>query len=116
MDGLIRRGDVWWTDLPTPIGSEPGFRRPVVVVQSDALNDTGTATVVAVPLTSNLDRAGYPWTLELPPEASGLRQASVALAHQVAVIDRSSFRARVGRLAPSALEQIYLAIDLALGR
>jgi mRNA interferase MazF len=50
----IAQGDVWWADLAQPSGSGPGFRRPVIVVQSDALNRSRIATVVCVPLTSNL--------------------------------------------------------------
>ncbi len=51
---VISQGDVWWADLAEPVGSVPGYRRPVIVVQSDSFNRSSLRTVVAVPLTSNL--------------------------------------------------------------
>ena len=57
---VITQGDVCWADLPDPTGSGPGFRRPVVVVQGDAFNRSRIATVVCVPLTSNLRWADAP--------------------------------------------------------
>ena len=51
---IVAQGEVWWADLAEPIGSSPGYRRPVVVLQSDALNRSQIATVVCVVLTSNL--------------------------------------------------------------
>jgi mRNA interferase MazF len=116
MGELIRRGDVWWTQVAEPSGSEPGFDRPVVVVQSDAFTESGTRTVVVVPLTSNLAHADRPGTVVLSATATGLPRDSVARADQVFTADRRQFRARAGRLAPSALEQLYFALDVALGR
>ena len=54
------QGEVWWADMDEPTGSAPGFRRPVVVVQGDAINRSRIATVVCVPLTSNLRLADAP--------------------------------------------------------
>jgi len=51
---VISQGEIWWADLPSPTGSGPGFRRPVIVVQGDALNGSRISTTVCVPLTSNL--------------------------------------------------------------
>jgi mRNA interferase MazF len=67
----IAQGDVWWVDLSEPSGSGPGFRRPVVVVQGDALNRSRIATVVCVPLTSNLKWATAPGNVLLPASATG---------------------------------------------
>jgi mRNA interferase MazF len=114
--GVIRQGDVWWTDLPVPQGSEAGYRRPVVVVQGDSMNDVRGSTVVVVPLTSNVLHGERLGTCVLEPDATGLRVRSVALAEQILTANRSSLVARAGHLPPSALEQVFAALDLVLGR
>ncbi|MBD0319820.1 MAG: type II toxin-antitoxin system PemK/MazF family toxin, partial [Gemmatimonadetes bacterium] len=50
----VRRGEVWWADLDEPRGSEPGYRRPLLIVQADAFNRSRIDTVLAVVLTGNL--------------------------------------------------------------
>jgi mRNA interferase MazF len=75
---VIARGDVWWADLPVPVGSGPGLRRPVVVVQGDAINNSRIATVVCVPLTSNVKWAKAPGNVLLSQSATGLPKESVA--------------------------------------
>ena len=79
---VIAQGEVWWADLPAPSGSGPGFRRPVVVVQGDALNRSRLATVVCVPLTTNLRWAEAPGNVPLPSRVTGLPKDSVANASQ----------------------------------
>ncbi len=74
----IAQGEVWWADLPEPSGSGPGFRRPVVVVQGDALNRSRVATVVCVPLTSNLKWATAPGNVLLPSSVTGLPSIGAA--------------------------------------
>ena len=75
---VISQGNVYWANLPDPTGSGPGFRRPVVVVQGDALNRSRIRTVVCIPLTSNLRWAEAPGSVLLPARASGLPKESVA--------------------------------------
>lgn len=75
---VISQGEVWWADLPAPVGSGPGFRRPVVVVQGEALNRSRISTVVCVPLTSNLRWADAPGNVLLSARATGLPKDSVA--------------------------------------
>ena len=110
------QGDVWWADLAEPTGSGPGFRRPVVVVQGNHLNRSRIATVVCVPLTSNLIWAGAPGNTLLPRKTTGLPKDSVANASQIVTLDRSLLTERVGRLAPKPLAQIHFGIDVLLGR
>jgi mRNA interferase MazF len=74
----IAQGDIWWADLPEARGSGPAFRRPVVVVQGDALNRSRIATVVCVALTSNLKWADAPGNVLLPASVTGLPKESVA--------------------------------------
>lgn len=113
---MIARGEVWWADLPEPSGSEPGFRRPVVVVQGDAFNRSHISTVVCVPLTSNLRWAGAPGNVPLPARLTGLPKDSVANVTQVVTLDRSSLTDRVGMLPDAKLELVLFGIDVVLGR
>ena len=78
----MRQFEIWWADLPPPSAAEPGFRRPVVVVQGDALNRSRVATVVCVPLTSNLKWASAPGNVQLSARATGLPRVSVAMSHR----------------------------------
>ena len=75
---VIRRGEIWWADLPEPTGSEPGYRRPVMVVQSDDFNRSRIATTVVVAVTSNLNLVQMPGNVLLPKKATGLAKDSVA--------------------------------------
>lgn len=112
----VAQGEVWWATLPEPKGSGPGYRRPVVVIQGNALNRSRIATVVCVPLTSNLTWAEAPGNTCLAAKATGLSKDSVANASQVIAIDRVFLTKRVARLAPKHLSQVLHGIDIVLGR
>ena len=112
----IAQGDVWWADLPEARGSGPGFRRPVVVVQGDALNRSRIATVVCVALTSNLKWATAPGNVLLPSSVTGLPQESVANVSQLVTLDKTDLTERTGRLSRSKLELLLSGIDVVLGR
>jgi mRNA interferase MazF len=103
---VIGQGEVWWADLPEPAGSEPGFRRPVLVVQSDDFNRSRIATVVCVALTSNLKWAVAPGNVLLATRATGLTRDSVANVSQIVTLDRSSLTERIGKLPKSILEVV----------
>lgn len=113
---MISQGDVWWADVAEPLGSEPGFRRPVVVVQGDSFNRSALRTVVAVPLTSNLQWAAAPGNVRLAKRATGLPRDSVANVSQIVTLDRSTLTERVGTLPSAKLELILSGIDTVLGR
>ena len=113
---VISQGDVWWADLGEPVGSEPGFRRPVIVVQGDNFNRSALRTVVAVPLTSNLRWAAAPGNARLTARATGLPRDSVANVSQLVALDKSILIERVGRLSSSKLELVLAGIDTVLGR
>ena len=113
---VISQGDVWWADLGYPVGSAPGFRRPVVVVQGDALNRSKIATAVCVPLTSNLRWADAPGNVLLSARASGLPKDSVANVSQIVTLDRSVLTERVGKLSGPKLKLLLSGIDVVLGR
>lgn len=113
---VIGQGEVWWADLPAPRGSEPGFRRPVVVVQGDTLNRSRIATVVCVPLTSNLNWADAPGNVLLKSRATGLPKESVANVSQIVTLDKATLTERTGKLSTATLELLLSGIDVVLGR
>ena len=113
---VISQGEIWWADLPAPVGSGPGFRRPVVVVQGDALNRSRLATAVCVPLTSNLRWAAAPGNVLLAARTTGLPQDSVANVSQVVALDRNLLDDRAGKLPEAKLELLLSGLDVVLGR
>jgi mRNA interferase MazF len=113
---VISQGDVCWADFPAPVGSAPGFRRPVVIVQGDAFNRSRIATAVCVPLTSNVRWADAPGNVLLRTRETGLERDSVANVSQIVAVDRSILSNRVGRIAPPQLSAILSGIDIVLGR
>jgi mRNA interferase MazF len=113
---VIAQGDVFWASLPDPTGAGPGFRRPVVVVQGDALNASRLATAVVVPLTSNLRWASAPGNVSLPARRTGLPKDSVANVSQIVALDRGLLTEHVGRVSRGQLSLILAGIDVVLGR
>ncbi len=113
---VISQGDVCWAELPEPTGSGPGFRRPVVVVQGDALNRSRLAATVCVLLTSNLRWADAPGNVLLTGGTTGLSKDSVANVSQVVALDRTLLEERVGRIAPAQIRLLLAGIDIVLGR
>lgn len=113
---VIAQGHVYWADLPDPMGSGPGFRRPVLVVQSDALNRSRIRTVVCVPLTGNLAWAEAPGNVLLLARATGLPKDSVANVSQIISLDRELLTEETGKLSKRQLELILSGIDVILGR
>ena len=111
---MIQRGDVWWADLGTPSGADPGFRRPVVIVQADAFNRSRLQTVVAIALTSNLRLVEAPGNVIVPREVSGLPRDSVANISQVVTLDRSELSERERRLPPLVMRAIDRGLRLVL--
>jgi mRNA interferase MazF len=113
---VVQQGEVWWADLGDPIGSEPGYRRPVVIVQCDAFNRSRIATLVCVPLTSSLKWADAPGNVLLESRSTGLPKDSVANVSQILTLDRAVLTERAGKLAQRTLSAILDGIDVLLGR
>jgi mRNA interferase MazF len=107
---------VFWADLGEPLGSQPGFVRPVVVVQSDAFNASGIATVVVVPLSSNLRLEQFPGNVPLPSKFTGLPKDSVANVSQITTVDRTQLVDRVGALSRGKRAAVLDGIAVVLGR
>src|SRR5687768_13470205 len=113
---VISQGEVWWADIPAPAGSGPGFRRPAVVVQGDALNRSRIATAVCVLLTSNLKWADAPGNVLLAAKNTALPRDSVANVSQIVTLDKKLLTERVGKLPAAKVELVLSGIDVVLGR
>lgn len=112
---MVGQGEVWWAELRDPAGSEPGYPRPVVV-QGDGFNRSRIATVVCVPLTSNLRLAAAPGNVLLTTKQTRLPRKSVANVSQIVALDRSVLTERAGKLPSAKLELVLSGIDVVLGR
>lgn len=110
----MERGAVWWAELPHPVASEPGFRRPVVIIQSNVFNRSRIQTVVVVLLTSNLRLADAPGNVLIAAADSGLPKDSVANVSQVITVDKSFLSRRSGRLPPRVLKALDDGLQLIL--
>lgn len=111
---VVERGQIWWADLGEPAGSEPGFRRPVLIVQSDAFNRSRLRTVLAVVLTSNVRLLDAPGNVLIPAKAAGLPKDSVANVSQVITVDRDVFTEPAGRLRGALLKDVDNGLRLVL--
>jgi mRNA interferase MazF len=111
---VIERGQVWWADLGGPDGSEPGFRRPVLIVQSDAFNRSRIRTVIAVVLTANLRLVDAPGNVLVPARASGLPKDSVANVSQVVTLDKDFLTVPAGRIKGALLSDVESGLRLVL--
>ncbi len=113
---MISQGEIWWADLQDPVGSGPGFRRPVVVIQGDPFNRSKIATALCIPLTSNLKWADAPGNVLIEVRLSGLPKDSVANVSQVIVLDKSLLTERTGKLSRAKTDLILAGIDIVLDR
>jgi mRNA interferase MazF len=111
----LRRGEIWWADLPPPAGSGPGLRRPVVIVQCNAFNASRIATVIVATITSNLALADAPGNIRVGKSDSGLRRASVINISQLLTLDREYLSARVKALPAGVMADLDTGLRLSLG-
>lgn len=111
---VVQRREVWWADLEEPRGSEPGFRRPVLIVQADSFNRSRLRTAIAVVLTSNTRLLDAPGNILLSAQATGLPKDSVANVTQVVTLDRDFLTERVGRVAPKLMARVDAGLKLVL--
>jgi mRNA interferase MazF len=110
----MKRGEVWWADLPEPVASEPGFRRPVLILQSDEFNRSHINTVVAVAITSNTKLAAAPGNVSLPKRSVNLGRESVVNVSQIVTLDKSFLSQRVSRLSAPKFREVEEGIRLIL--
>jgi mRNA interferase MazF len=100
------RGEIWWANLPDPVGSEPGYRRPILVVQDDIFTQSRISTVIVVTITSNIQLAEAPGNVLLPKEATGLPRDSVANVSQILTVDKKFLVECIGSLPKNLQEEI----------
>ena len=113
---VIRRGEIWWADLDDPRGSEPGYRRPILsepgyrrpilIVSSDRVNLSGLQTVIAVAISSRIDRVPTRHHLPLPARVTGLPHDSVAFIASVEQVNKDSLRDRNSILPRSLMSTV----------
>ena len=111
---VVQRREVWWADLEEPRGSEPGFRRPILVVQVDAFNRSRLRTVLCLALTSNTRLLDAPGNVLLPAKTSGLPKDSVANVTQIVTLDEGYLSERTGRIAPKLMAHVDAGLKLVL--
>jgi mRNA interferase MazF len=109
------RGDIWWADFGIPFGSESGFRRPVLIMQSDAFNKSKLNTIVVIPLTTNLILANAPGNVFIEKDESGLSKDSVVVVSQINAIDRHRLIERVSTINRTMLNEVEYGIKMVLG-
>ena len=110
----MTRGEIWWADLGVPFGSEPGFRRPVLVVQADSFNRSRIGTVLCVPFTTNLKLADAPGNVHLDTAESDLRTESVVVVSQMTCVDRVRLVEKAGNIEPESFREVEAGIRLVL--
>jgi len=111
---VVSRGEIWWANLPEPVASEPGYRRPILIVQSDTFNQSRIATLLAVALSSNLKLSQAPGNLLLPRKTTGLAKDSVANVSQVITVDKRFLTEQIGVLPAYLLGQVEDGLRLIL--
>ena len=102
----MQRGEIWWASLPAPQGSEPGYRRPVLIVQANEFNRSKINTIIAAVITSNLALASAPGNVHLSPRASGLTKESVVNVSQLITIDKHFLTARIKSIDQHAMQEV----------
>ncbi|HET9604314.1 MAG TPA: type II toxin-antitoxin system PemK/MazF family toxin [Gemmatimonadales bacterium] len=111
---MIDRGSIWWAELGEPRGSEPGFRRPLLVIQADAFNRSRIQTVIAAVLTTNLRLVDAPGNVLVPATASGLRRDSVANVSQLITVNREDLQERSGQVDAETMRRVNAGLRLVL--
>ncbi len=110
----MRRGEVWWADLVDPVGSGPGYRRPVLVIQSKPFNESRIATVIVAVITTNLALGEAPGNVRLSKSESGLPKPSVVNVSQVITVDKSILTEKVKSLSGAVVQRVDEGLRLAL--
>ena len=110
----MQRGDIWWADLDDPEGAEPGYRRPVLIVQADAFNRSRIQTVIAVTLTTNLRLAAAPGNVLVAAAESSLPRDSVINVSQILTLDRRYLTERAGAVGQPTMAQVEEGLRLVL--
>jgi len=109
------RGEVWWADLGIPLGSEPGFKRPVIILQDNLFNKSRIRTIAVASITSNLSLAEAPGNVLLEKEESGLRKDGVINISKISTIDKLRLIEKIGSITRLTEEKMNNGVELVLG-
>jgi mRNA interferase MazF len=110
----VEQGEIYWIDLEEPTGSEPGFRRPYVVIQNNRLNRQQINSVIVCALTTNLGWAGFPGNVILDRGEAGLPRQTVVNVTQLYTVDKTELEDRIGKLGKGRVRQILDGLVLML--
>lgn len=110
----MTRGEIWWVDLGIPFGSEPGYKRPVLIIQDNAFNESNINTIIAVPLTTNLNLATAPGNILLSKKDTNLSKDSVVNVSQIVTLDRERFINKTSELKTKNIKKVEEGIKLVL--
>lgn len=110
----MNRNQIWWASLPDAVGSSPGFRRPVLIVQADPFNISKINTVIVLTITSNLNLANAPGNVSVSAKQSGLTKDSVINVSQILTIDKSFLSEYVSSLSAKVMQQVEEGLRLSL--
>jgi mRNA interferase MazF len=112
---VMTRGEIWWADMPAPAKSEPGYRRPVLIIQSDDFNQSKINTVICIVLTSNIRLAQAPGNILLQIKESNLLKNSVINVSQIITLDKSFLSECAGSVSEKTMTKVEMGIKLVLG-
>ena len=110
----MRRGEIWWASLGEPHAPAPGFRRPVLVVQSNDFNESAIRTSICAAITSNMRLANAPGNVRVTRRVSGLPHDSLINVSQLITLDKQVFTENVGRLPAQSMRDVEAGIELVL--
>ena len=109
------RGEIWWADFGIPFRSEPGFRRPVLIIQDDAFNRSKINTVLVIPLTTNMILGESPGNIIFEKDASKLSKDSIIVVSQLGVLDKTRLLERATKISKETMEEVEDGIKMVLG-
>lgn len=108
----MTRGEIWWVDLGIPFGSEPGYKRPILIIQDDSFNKSKIQTVIVASITSNLNLSDAPGNIYLEKEKSKLSKDSVINISQIITLDRQRLLEKVSLLSQTTMNEVDYGLRL----
>ena len=111
---IVKRGEVWMANFNPVQGSEQAGLRPVLVFQNDSIN-RAISTAIVIPFTSNLRRAALPSCVQIAKSEGGLTTESVALCHQMRVLDETRLQSKLGKVSPQTMSEVEIGVLYTLG-
>jgi len=111
----MTRGELWWADFGLPFGNEPGYKRPVLIIQNDFFNNSKINTTIVIPLTTNLLLAEAPGNIFITGDESKLKKDSVMIISQIEVIDRRRLIEKITEIDSTINKKVEDSIMFVLG-